>query len=171
LHYARTVGRASFAHRRQVVVAGDAGVIVCDWLTGDLPGGMAAHWPLGARVDDLTLQDDTLGMGRHRVRWAASSRTALLRSTLEPLTRSPGYGRVEAARLLRIAFDVTAPLTLATTFTSATTSASVEFVDANRVCVTLGDLPGSVEVVLAPGAAPTHKARAASPLRPEGVLR
>jgi hypothetical protein len=144
---------------------------VCDWLTGELPGSMATHWPLGASVDDLALREDSLAIGRHRVRWKSSSSTHLPEATLEPLTRSPGYGRAEAGRLLRVACDTTEPVTLATTFTAATTTAAVEFTESARVRVALGGAPGGVDIVLAPGVAPVHAATAPEgPLsRPEGV--
>jgi hypothetical protein len=145
---------------------------VCDWLTGDLPKGIAVHWPLGVSVEDLTLHGDVLDAGRYRVRWAAGGAVTALHATLDPLTRSPGYGRSEAGRLLRVALDAKGPVTVATTFTAATTSARVEFIDAARVRVTLGGTPETVEIVLAPGIAPIQTTATAPPRsRPEGVLR
>jgi hypothetical protein len=170
LHYTRALTNGSITHRRQVVLARDAGVVVCDWITGDARSGVALHWPLGAGVDDLALAGDALTIGQHRVRWASTA--GVPGATLEPLARSPGYGQVEPGRLLRIAVDTTAPATVATIFTAATTRSTIVFRERDRVLVTLGNETDSVEVTLAPGVAPSVTDVAATTRsRAEGVLR
>ena len=170
LQYTRTLTSGSFTHRRQVVLARDAGVIVCDWLTGDVPSRCAIHWPLGAGVEDLEVDHASLSAGTHRVRWASSSAAAPAAS-LEPLTRSPGYGRSIAGRLLRVALDAKAPVSVVTTFTAATTPSAVSFVDRDRVRITLGGPTAGIDVTVGPGVAPALDAVASVRSRSEGVLR
>ena len=169
LQYTRTLTSGTLTHRRQVVLARDAGVVVCDWLTGDVPSGCAIHWPLGADVDESCLEAATLTVGQHRVRWASASER--LSATLAPLTRSPGYGRAYAGRLLRVGIDATGPQTLASTFTTATTTSTVVFLEQDRARVTLGDATAGLELTIEPGVAPRLGAAASVRPRAAGVLR
>jgi hypothetical protein len=170
LHYTRAFAIGSLTHRRQVILARDAGVVVCDWVTGDVRSGCALHWPLGADADELRLEGAALTAGRHRVRWATTNER-LPMVTLEPLTRSPGYGRAHPGRLLRVGLEATRPQTIVTTFTTATTTSDVSFAEHDRVRVTLGNARASAELTIGPGIAPVLGAAAAVRARAEGVLR
>lgn len=172
LRYDRSHSHGALTHRRQVILAHGAGIAICDWVTGDRPPAMALHWPLGADPTEVVLDNGTLVVSGHRVRWYASRGPGTLRATLESLARSSGYARAQAGLLLRVSADAELPITLLTTFTEASRTPSVRFLEAGRVRVALDESPTGFGFTMEPGSLPLRERPApVTRARTHGALR
>ena len=171
LRYERQHARGALMHRRQVVLIHGRAVVVCDWLTGDAPNAAAFHWPLMAAPGDTALRDDGAHVGGHRIGFRASAGLRTLRPSVEPLVRSPGYGRAQAGELLTVACATTLPLAVVTTFADATTPVAIRFLDSERIGVSLGAGDDAAAYVIVPGGSPVPEAPAVAAPRGAGVLR
>jgi heparinase II/III-like protein len=170
LSYAREHDRARLTHRRQVVLVRGHGIVVCDWVEGASPISFAAHWPLGEELGAGELTESSLTTDAHSIGWHADNGSAHVRASLEPLRRSPGYGRECDGRLLRVAYAGKSPASLVTCFSDARRPLRVHAHDGSSARVVIDDLAdGTRELMMAAGTPPTIR-RARAPITPSRVI-
>ena len=168
LSYDRGGPSRRVSHRRQVVLVRGRGVVVCDWLEADAPIAFAAHWPLGDAIDRCTLAGTSITAGSHVISWSGSGAQA----TLEPIRRSPGYGRECDSHRLRLSHAGTRTASLVTCFSDVRRPLVVHAHDDSMIQITLaGDLSdGASLVVIAPGK-PVTIERVPAPVTSSHVVR
>ena len=154
LRYERPTSLGAVSHRRSVVLVRGGGVVVSDWVLGDVELDMALHWPLGTAPEDIALSEDSARVAAHRVGWYAPEPTGRLCASLAPLVRAPGYGRSRVGRLLRIGGIGGLPSPIVTTFTDASRDVRVRFHGTDTVAVEFGDESNPVTMTMSAGRAP-----------------
>lgn len=168
LSYTRDHAAGRLTHRRQVALVRGCGIAVCDWFDGDAPPSLALHWPLGDAPGTATLSGCQLHGRTYDVTWGTPAGDDQLRASLEPMKRSPGYGRQLEAQLLRVEYAGALPGAVATIFAEASRRAGIR-VDGDaggsrRALIEFSTQAGDRPVVLvfAPNAAPTLERAAGS---------
>lgn len=171
LFYERQVGAGRLAHRRQVVLVRGHGILVCDWLDGVSPSPLAVHWPLGETPSEDALTERSLTTASFSATWSAHGGVGELRPSLEPLARSPGYGRQCDGRLLRLAFSGSPPVSIVTCFSEPGREFRVRAHGAESVQVALPAGPSEEPsvIVLSPGRPPGIK-RTPAPVTSHGAI-
>jgi len=154
LRYAHPGVSQPLTHRRQVVLVRGQGIVVCDWVEGVVPTGFATHWPLAARSRDAAISETTLAAFDHSITWGTTS--GEIQASLEPMRRSPRYGRSCEATLLRLDYSGPLPTALVTCFGALARPLTVQRStrDAVRVRLAADRAEDASTLVVRPGGPP-----------------
>jgi hypothetical protein len=140
------------------------GIVVCDWVDGVSPLTFAVHWPLGDEPNTRDMADSSLMTSTHSIAWSIHGNSLQVDASIEPLRRSPGYGRECDGQLLRLAYSGAAPASVATCFTDAHRPLRVQGHDGLSIRISIsGDTADETsQLVIAPGATPSVSGSRAS---------
>jgi hypothetical protein len=141
----------SLEHERQVLLVRGYGVFIADFVDGSGVHTLAQHWPLGTKVDDRAVNQQSKELTMESVVFAWTA-TAEVTAALREAKRSPSYGSEEVVSALDLHLsDIALPARLITYLRHSDTGAATL---TNEGALAKVRLPDSRELVIASGKPP-----------------